>query len=149
MDSGVSLGILTSKELLLSLAGSEVSIGRYAIREKNLTEVVETIQLGIARSEATCVILEAKEKSEKMAEKDGDADDNKGWRRWTWRLMAANWRKKGSSVVELEWWEGVILQLILDMLVLWMGGKEQGSVSGFCSKRCWMGYEQSEHTVIG
>ena len=44
MDSGVSLGILTSKELLLSLAGSEVSIGRYAIREKKkLTEVVETI----------------------------------------------------------------------------------------------------------
>ena len=61
--------------------------------------------MGIARSAATCVILEAKEKSEKMAEKD----DNKGWRRWTWRLMAANWRKKGSSVVELEWWEGVIL----------------------------------------
>ena len=43
MDRGVSPGILTSKELLLSLAGSEVSIGRYAIREKNLTEVVETI----------------------------------------------------------------------------------------------------------
>ena len=65
--------------------------------------------MGMARSAATCVILEAKEKSEKMAEKDGDADDNKGWRRWTWRLMAANWRKKGSLVVELEWWEGVIL----------------------------------------
>ena len=43
MDRGVSPGILTLKELLLSLAGSEVSIGRYAIREKNLTEVVETI----------------------------------------------------------------------------------------------------------
>ena len=46
MDRGVSPGILTSKELLLSLAGSEVSIGRYAIREKNLTEVVETIIVG-------------------------------------------------------------------------------------------------------
>ena len=36
MDTGVSPGILTSKELLLSLAGSEVSIGRYAIREKKI-----------------------------------------------------------------------------------------------------------------
>ena len=42
MDSGVSPGILTSKELLLSLAGSEVSIFRHK-RKKKLTEVVETI----------------------------------------------------------------------------------------------------------
>ena len=48
------------------------------------------------RSIAACVILEAKVKLEKMAEKGGDEDDIKGWRRWTCWLMAANWRKKGS-----------------------------------------------------
>ena len=32
-------------------------------------------------------------------------------------------------------------ELVVDMLVLWMGGKEQGSVSGFCSRHCWMGCE--------
>ena len=43
MDRGVNPGILTSKDVLLSLAGSEVSIGRYAMRDQNLAEVVETI----------------------------------------------------------------------------------------------------------
>ena len=31
--------------------------------------------------------------------------------------------------------------LVVEMLELWMGGKEQGSVSGFCGRHCWMGCE--------
>ena len=61
-------------------------------------------------SEASDVMLDATAKSAKKAESGGEEerDNSKGRRRWTERLMASNWRKKGSSVVELECWIGMV-----------------------------------------
>ena len=39
--------------------------------------------------------------------------------------------------------------LVLDILGLWMGGKEEGCVSGFCIRHCWLGCEQGDHIVVG
>lgn len=78
MGKGVKPEISSSVKLWSSLAGSDISSGRYASRHRNLTEVVEIRKCGMPSLADTDVILEATATSAKIAERGGEEEESKG-----------------------------------------------------------------------
>lgn len=69
------------------------------MNERNLTEVVMTVKLGRPRAARGWLSPEARNRSEKTAERGGESVERWWTRWWAERETASYWRRKGSMGV--------------------------------------------------